>query len=382
MRTDNNTTLRRPPRIVFVSYDRSAGLGSGPTMIGVLKRGLRLINHLPPDVPTPYWLHWGQLEINDPLIQQMAQEIPRLLVPWQPPKISNGVFAYVLGIIREHTSQNAGKIKYLSRLFDRLQPDVIVLGEAPMAGLLNLVHQAACDRAIPQLVIDNYYDCSQPQRFAQEWPTVSQWLLVGLSPQDQYGRIDERTVLIPPLLSKSNSQPKRHVDLTILGYDSKVTQLGIALLTALPPGTSAHLIHRDLSEDQIDALRLRIGERQLLTDTMPDDNQLRDWLGGTNVVVCKNGFQQLVESLAVGKPIVTYEAGGGVPEGLLNKAFQPYVRYSTPERASEQDLVSTVRHWIKQSPTMPWTEHFESIDDPLRLSSQLFLETIQSCINK
>ncbi|MGD8568077.1 MAG: hypothetical protein PVJ39_08310 [Gammaproteobacteria bacterium] len=378
-----NTLLRRRvPRTLFVSYDCSAGLGSGPTMIGVLKRGLRLIDCMPPNLLVPHWLHWGQLEIDDPLIQRMAREIPPLTVPWQPGPRRNGVIPYILGIICERATRRAGQIKYLRRLFDRLQPDLIVLGEAPLAGLLNLAHEAALDLSIPQLVIDNYYNESQPQRFTHEWPAVNQWLLVGLSRQGQYGRIGKQTVLIPPLLTKSISPSTRRVDLTILGYDSKVTELGIALLTALPAGTTAHLIHRDLSTEQIDALRLRIGVRRLSTQTMPEDLQLRDCLRGSRVVVCKNGFQQMVESLAVGTPVATYEAGGGVPQHLLNKQFQPFVTYSTPQCASDPCLISRVKQWIDDTPTMPWTGSYEDIDDPLRLSAQLFLEAIQTCIDK
>ncbi|HEX2095317.1 MAG TPA: hypothetical protein VHG28_23170, partial [Longimicrobiaceae bacterium] len=199
-----------PIRALIVTYSVLANTSGHPSMIGVLKRCLRLAERLPPGLVEGHLVNFGTLPAADPLVTRVVNR----LVVHQAPNTRPGC--------RE--------------LCRALRPDVVVLGEGPGGGMMGAMARAASLEGIPMVCVENLYGTWQPHRFANASPTVSEWLLLGL-PMDgrDYGRWSERVVVAPPLLSPP-------VQVTILGYDPMVAERGLALVDRLPRGTRARLV--------------------------------------------------------------------------------------------------------------------------------------------
>jgi glycosyltransferase involved in cell wall biosynthesis len=349
----NNKSAKTPLSVLFLTYS-AGGDGPGQTaFLGVLKRCLRLIDGMPDGLISPHLLNFGQIPTADPLVKK------------------------VLSRTQIHHITSDG-IHPMLELFRKIRPDVVVLGEGPGNGKMLELSNAALQVGIPQICIENYYGPGQPQHYKKENPWLDRWLLLGLPLEATYGRIAPYAELVPPLLPVVNgSDTTDVVDMTILGYDPTVARLGIELLHKLPPHTRARLIYSDAIKKYLVELRENTRDLALEFVEPPSEQQFRRYLATSRAVVCKSGFQQMVECLAAGTPAIAYDAPGGVPEILLAGQMRPYVQYFPRRDASWQNLLLKTALWLRRKPVMPWYDTIARFQEPVPYASNRLYELLR-----
>lgn len=347
------TSKKAPLSVLFLTYS-AGGDGPGQTaFLGVLKRCLRLIDGMPDGLIVPHLLNFGQIPSADPLVRQV---LPRTQ-------------------IHHITTEGDAAIH---NLFGTIRPDVVVLGEGPGNGKMLELSHAALQAGIPQVCVENYYGPGQPQHYKKENPWLDRWLLLGLPLDATYGRIAPYAELVPPLLPVANGSGDTDIaDVTILGYDSTVARLGIELLHKLPPHTSARLIYSDALKKHLVEFREATRDLALNFVEPPSEQQLRRYLSTSRAVVCKSGFQQMVECLAAGTPAIAYDAPGGVPEILLAGQMRPYVQYFPRRDASWQRLLLKTALWLRRKPAMPWYDTIARFTEPVPYASARLYELLR-----
>jgi len=331
----------RPLRALFVTYGVTSASDSQPSMIGVLKRCARLIACLPRGVMEIHLLHFGGILHEDPLVQALLPRLQQHMLGLGHPRLA------------------------LARLFRGVAPDVVVLGEGPCDGLMAAAYEAAWRHGSRLLCIENLYLADQPARFVRDTPGVDQWLLLGLPIGHRYGRITPRAVLAPPLLS-APGRADLSAGLTVLGYDRRAAELGMDLIRRLP----AHVRTRMIVSTEVRRTMSVPNNRRVSVVGMPSEPDLAAHLRGSRIVVCKNGFQQIVESLALGTPVVTYDAPGGVPEAWLAAELRPFVRYAPADSGNWTQVLSAVAVWLERRPSMPWQAEVTRIPQPGRFAAR------------
>lgn len=336
-------------RVLFVSYSVAPRPEHNTAMMGVLKRCLRLIAQLPGERVQPWLLNFGELPHRDPLLQTLRQRFPRLLIDpcaWAP-----------------------GCPEDLS-----WRPDVVVLGEGPGGGAMQQISGWATAAGIPQVGIENYYGARQVTGFLRDSPSVGRWLLLGLPEAGTFGRRDERVALAPPLLAPAREDSDSSTDLLVLAYDPHVVKWVEALLPRLPDGLRIQMLGPPTAPPGLVA-RLRRGQK-LQFANLPGEQQYRGLLAGNRIVVCKNGFQQMAEALAVGTPVLAVAAPGGVPEAWLAAHLRPFIRFFPSGDDDWSRVISAVGLWLACRPAVPWQRDMAAIAHPARQAASYLLELL------
>jgi hypothetical protein len=339
-------------RVLFVTYASVPTDSSGTSMIGVIKRCARLIAGLPRCDLEPQLLHFGPMPQHDPLL------------------------AEVLPSLEGHTIGSTNSEDALRQLYARIKPDVLVLGEGPGEGMMGTASNVAAAEGIPQICVENFYSPRQPDLFVRFSPAIDQWLLLGLPNGSPFGRISPRAVLAPPLLPEDVALPRDRAKVTILGYDPTVARVGLEFLHRLPTGTTARLIGR-----------LPPGIEKPGTAPPasivppPTDAELRGFLQTSRLIICKSGFQQMVESLASGTPAIVHDAAGGVPEFWLHGSLRPFLRYF-PANGDWSRVLAAAGIWLSRRPSMPWTAMIKSLRHPARVASEALEQLVHAAVVK
>lgn len=310
--------------VLFVTYSRNA-----PTaQIGVLKRCLRLIRHLPGEIE-PHLLHFGKLPLEDPEFGALRS---RLHVHDDRDGPSGGVPA----------------------LLTKLGKPCLVLGEAPLAGRMRRTYQSASAVGVRQVGIDNYYGEFTIGHLGERWPGVERWLLIGLPERPQMkSRFGELVVPLTVLPAKFRPPPTRN-RVCILGYDERTLCTGIQLLSRLPISTGADVFLQPRSQHVFELLRRQLQHADVQVTPAPSDPELFASIARSKFVICKNGFQQIVECLHLGSPVVCQVCPGGVDYELLSDWLRPFVHY-VRDPHDLGDALLQVMFWMAKSPEIPRT---------------------------
>lgn len=323
------------PRLVFVTYSRLVPT----TQIGVFKRCLRLMQHLASDFEL-HLVNFGPLPERDTLFASLR---PRLT-------------------LHEEFSEDLGND--LSRMFEELAPAAVVFGETPLRGSMRLAHRVASMRGLWQLCIENYYADFSGRFFPSEWPRIDRWLLLGLMPDGRAGMSAEKVEVVPPLVRFPPGGSAGVKDrVTILGYDKQTLLMGAILLRRLPPDQKVDIIVSPEWEELIGKQRSTLGRPGHRVMVLPGDEELSRAISSAKVVMGKAGYQQVVESVTLGTPIIAQMCGGGIDGGLIAPHMKPYVRFV----ATEEDLEGVmfdVAGWLLDPPRVPWASLGAQVPDP------------------
>ncbi len=345
-------------KVLFVSYSAISGNQGETSYIGVLKRCIRLIYHFDMSRFTVYLLNFGELPMDDPFVTQTLKMINVVNLPDQ----SNSS---------------------LEELLTRLSPEIVILGEGPGSGKMLELSEHACKLGIPQICIENYYRKEQPVYFKKESPWLDQWLLIGIPFTHQFGRIADNAVIVPPLIpSPENVGSGNSGVITILGYDPTVMSLGLKLASKLPGEIEIRLIYAAKLKSMLPGVKKRYPFLNIRYITMPTEKELSRYISESSFVVGKSGFQQIVECIALGTPIITYEAPGGVPEILLIEEFRDYAIYFPKDDQSWDKTLVKASFWLKSKPSIPWTEKFLTVGDPLKFGASEMQKLIRFVVDQ
>ncbi len=140
--------------------------------------------------------------------------------------------------------------------------------------------------------------------------------------------------LLPPKEEKSYEESEHGICITILGYDPNAAELGIQLVRNFPQNIKARLIYSESTKKHLYFHKKWIKVTMSFLQGSPTESELVLYINSSRIVICKSGFQQMVECLAMGAPVVVYDAPGGIPEIFLAGPMRKYVRY-LPDRTSD-----------------------------------------------
>jgi hypothetical protein len=308
------------PPVVFVTYARQ----HAPAQIGVLKRVLRLARHLTGRYDITL-LHFGFVP-DDPLI---AETFPSLRV-------------------RIATDEAPASVE---QFLARLAPRYVVFGEAPLSGILRRVYRIAEARRLRQAAIDNYYGDIAVSAFCRGWPAIDRWLLLGL--EDRRAASGDVVVdIVPPLLDPPRGAVRPRRGVTVLGYDGATLESAMELLERLPRSTPAtvYTVPPWIEQWSVWSAARR---RPITVSGLPTDDSLSTALAESALVVCKNGFQQMIEALLLGAPVVARTCTGGVAAELLPEKVRRWVRYVDGQDVRGVLLDASL--WVASPARLPWT---------------------------
>ncbi len=314
------------PRVLFVTYTREQ-----PTaQIGVLKRCVRLMSRLGDDVEA-HFLNFGPLPMAD---QQIA---------------------HVLRAGRVHPPPDGDLGAGLESLIQRIQPDAVVFGEAPLRGSMRLVHRVASAAGFWQICIENYYGALATNELARRFGRFNRWLLLGLRDSAWMAEAHPGIALCAPLVAPpAGSRPERD-RVCCVGYDADTLAAALRFIELLPADLAVDLVVSPTTADLVTAEAVSSLRPTLRVLSLPSDADLVDSICRSHVVFGKAGFQQIVESLSLGAPIVCRYCGGGVDESLVPEDLHPYIRFVRDE-ADLPGVMETVGQWLRQSPLFPFAD--------------------------
>lgn len=329
------------PKIVFVTYYRLVPTGQ----IGIFKRCLRLMSRLL-DRFEIHQVNFGPLPKQDPL------------------------FASVEPHVTFHTVDNAPVLgQKLEEVFSELDPVAIVIGEAPMRGSMRTSSLVARRLGIWQIALDNFYGELCYSELPERWPQIDRWLLLGLTSDGAPNERHEHLLVTPPLVQFPETNGAGRDRITVIGYDQETLINACRLLRRLPsdlpvdffiaPQWQATLVEQGLD--------LEAPHRRVLV--LPPDHEIYSSMRRSRFLFGKAGFQQVVEGIALGAPIVCQACGGGLADYLVATYLKPYVRFVESD-AEFGRLLLDLAGWLLEPPDSPWARLPERVEDPIELGAE------------
>ncbi len=320
--------------------------------IGVLKRCLRLIQELVEDFEI-HLLNFGPLPDKDPLVKAMLSRIylHHFLNPELGPAIMD--------------------------IYQKLQPNSIILGEAPLAGSMRTAYRVGVSLGLNQIGIDNYYGRFSTGLLKAFWPGVDRWLQIGLLENGQPNLSLDKIEIVSPLIRfPVNFGNLARDRICLLGYDQQTLQMGLRLIPKLPPSEKMDIFVSPTFEGYMERL---VGSNSrgpnLRIHGLPTDSYLCQVIAMSKFMIAKNGFQQIVEGVNLGAPVICKVAPGGVDELLLPKHLKPFIRYVQTEQDMDRIMVDMML-WLARSPSIPWARRRPHIADPVAFAASRLVHLI------
>jgi len=329
----------RSRRFLFVAY--CFGDWAGQALIGVYKRSLRIAMELSARGHEVTVFCTGREAYRDELTSLAETRLRFVDFPFS-------VAAF-------------GAAEEMRRVFlreiARLQPDLVVIGEAPLAGALLESTLCAVELNIPVAFLDNAYNALSSENFCKvHGPMADGIVLAGPS---SCHAADSPSYLcqVPPYIDSAPELARTMLTetlglegdrlLTVLGYDSKVEKLGISLLERLDATDFEVLfLARDPGQCEDRLSRLPPAKRpRARVIAQPSDPILFGLVELSRLAVVKYGYMQVSECLALRTPvIVVYHEG---PQWLkhLPEVCRRFVHVTSSAQADVATEAAFRRLW-------------------------------------
>ena len=326
-------------RVLFVAYCMINN-ENGDSLIGVYKRALRVGMEMQRRGHEVWVFCTGRQDYRDELTAQADGAIHFLDFP-----------AKLLFSKSEHL-----KRRYYRKAFARLKPDLVVAGEAPLAGTIMEATLCAVSLGIRVAVLDNAYNPDLARAFVQfHGPMVDGLVLTGPS-SFQMREPPPYYCAAPPYINGSSTEAENMLQsagfagsalITVLGYERKAEQLALALLPALPVDCKAVILSPNPREcqERVDGGPASLSGRVLVLPP-PGENLLFGMLSLSRLVIGKSGFMQVSECLALGTPFLGIEYRGCLHPEILHPGAARFVHGTTsviPNRATIDSALRFLR---------------------------------------
>lgn len=336
--------MTRPP-LLFSTYYRTYPL----SQMGVFKRCIRLMPHLL-DHFEIHVIHYGPLPEKEPLFAALRE---RLVI--------------------HDTQGDAGPL--LHGVMEKVKPRALILGEAPLRGAMRMAHRVARRLRIPQIGIDNFYSEQIDRHYVSEWPGLDRWLLLGLLEDGvTTERPSPKCVVVPPLVRFPPDFASLARDrIVILGYDPATLASGLSLLGLLPRGQRVDFLVSPESRTLLEKHDLGFEHRIL---ELPTDAAMYDSLTRARLVFGKAGYQQVVETLLLGAPILVRACGGGIVDELVATHLKPYVRIMKHDIELPK-MAEDASRWLEQPPRLRWASLGASVPDTTTFAANVLRQLIE-----
>jgi len=285
-------------KALFVTY--CFGGDWGQTLIGVYKRGLRVAVELCDRGHEVLFCCTGREGYEDDLTRAAAERV----------RFVDIEFAEDAPEVRR---------RFLDEIA-RLSPDVVVIGEAPLAGAMLEATLGAAELGVPLVLLDNAYDRASVYRFCmQHGAMFDGMVLTGTSCQHaRLPRPPDWLCQVAPYIESSTDGARRLLAeegltgdrlVTVLAYDRKVQELARSLLGRLDAtvgGAAEYLFLARQPSDGPELLAslpepIRVRVRVV---PIPPDPVLFGTVQLSRLAFAKYGYMQVTECLALRTPVV------------------------------------------------------------------------------
>jgi hypothetical protein len=312
-------------RVLFVAY--CFGENAGQTLIGVYKRGLRIALELDRRGHEVLFDCTGRSEYRDELTAIAEERLRfvdlRLGLPTDDPERSR-----------------ADSVRAIADC----APDLVVVGEAPLAGTLLEATLCAVELDIPVAVLDNAYNDSAAMQLIRDHGGLADGIVLT-GPSCAHARAAPTFVRqIPPLVAADPDGAAALVEglglesdrlVSILAYDRKAERLGFSLAERLAAPNVDYLFmarRPDECERRAAELPPELGARVRVVGLLPDP-LLFGVLERSSLAVVKYGFMQVSECLALRTPAVCVFHEGATWVDLLPELCQRYLHVAQGDEA-------------------------------------------------
>jgi hypothetical protein len=230
--------------------------------------------------------------------------------------------------------------RFYRKVFNRVAPSLVVIGEAPLAGTLLDSTLCAAGLGIPVVVLDNAYSPALAAAFIDSHgPMVDGVILTGATsfhvpdPPSFY-------CAAPPFISGCGKEADSLLDelgigsrklITILGYERKAEILAAALLAARPREDvlALFVVPNPLeTHERMASLPHAVLERVRLIRP-PEEAVLFSLLARSALAIGKCGFMQVSESLALGTPFIGLHYRGCFDVDMFDSCARNFVHKTT-----------------------------------------------------
>jgi hypothetical protein len=348
-------------RFFFVAY--CFGDLDGEAQIGVYKRGLRLAMELRGQGHEVVFFCTGRQAYHDDLTAAAEEQLTFVDIPFT---------------VADFEEASRIRARFLEEI-SRIAPDVIVIGEAPLAGTLLETTLAGVESGVPVAVIDNAYNAVFVEYFCREiGPMMDGIVLTGPSSHHMVGG-PRHLCQVPPFIEASAYSARASIDrgglaperlMTVLGYDEKVQGLGQSLMAALSDADFLFVTPEAAACEE--ALSHAPTGRNVRARCLapPADRELFGILQLSRLAVVKYGFMQVTECLALGTPaVVVYHHSARWLDELpdVGKRFTWVTRRSEADRRT----IAAAKRFLAQDPAAMAAVHDGTWDAAGRASAFL-----------
>jgi len=324
-------------RVLFATY--CIELAEGQLQIGAYKRGLRVGLALSERGHEVLFYCTGHNNFHDDLTAQGKRRMRFLDFPFRP---------------AAYEGAEANRASFLAQLGE-LQPDLIVIGETPMAGPMLEMTLCAVEAKIPVVFLDNAYHPSYVGAFCEKHGAMADGIVLS-GPSALYGSTSYRYVThVPPYMEASPSAARAllrdelgmNADrlMVVLAYDPNVERLGISLLTQLDdPDLAVVFVSPDPAGVQRRvAASCGVPRGRVRAIAPPTEPVLFGLLQLARCAVTKCAYMQVTESLSLGTPVVSLYYPGFFSLSAMPSAIKPYTHATTTAVADPATLAAARR---------------------------------------
>ena len=341
----------------------------GQVLIGVYKRGLRVALELCDRGHEVYFLCEGRHNFHDAMTAEAEERMT--FVDWDLEEATP-----------EATAASRGHFLAGMR---RIAPDVVVIGEAPLAGVMLECTLAAAVLNTPAVCLDNAYGRDQSKLFCDNHgPIFDGVILTGPS---SFHTLEPPPYLlqVPPYMKTSPDGARALLaelglgdgdrQVTVLAYDHNVEALGVSLIGKLddPRLDAVFITHRvDDCQARLASLPAAVRRR---TRVIPpqEDRLLFGLLQIADLAVGKCAFMQVTECLSLLTPIVGFYFEGDFHLRCIPEVCHDFA-HSSADATADAETVTTVRRYLELRPEDMLSVHDGSLEAATRAAE--FLEQV------
>jgi len=354
-------------RILFVAYCMIDN-ENGDSLIGVYKRCLRIGIEMVRRGHEVYVFCTGREAYRDATVER-----------------AEGTMAFIDFPLKAlFCPSDEVRRRYYRRIFHRIAPQLVVIGEAPLAGTLLDSTLCAAGMEIPVVVLDNAYSPSLAQAFVESHGPMLDGLILTGPRSFQMPDPPQHCCAAPPFIQGSGCEADallRELGLgsrrliTVLGYERKAEDLAAALLAARPDEDCAAIF---LTPEPGEASRrcACLPERvrtRIHFLRPPEEGVLFSLLARSTLAIGKCGFMQVSECFALGTPFIGIYYRGCFSVELLPPRARTFI-HSTPGQEADPTTLDAFDRFLRTAPEEIRSLH-EGGFDGLRQAAD-FLEAL------
>jgi hypothetical protein len=276
--------------------------------------------------------------------------------------------------------------RYYRKAFRRVDPQLVVVGEVPLAGTLLDSTLCAVGLGVPVVVLDNAYSPMLAQVFQESHGPMLDGIILTGPGTFQMPDPPSYYCAAPPFISGTGHEADSLLDklgvgagklITVLGYERKAETLAASLLAARPEEDwEAIFLTPEPDEARSSLQGLPDGVlRHIRFVKPPEEAVLFSLLARSAMAIGKCGFMQVSESLALGTPFIGIHYRGCFAVEMLTSRAREFI-HSTGSQEAEPETLQAFDRFLHLDPEEIRSLHHGGFDGLTQAAD--FLERLPS----